>query len=350
VEIGNINAGGLMEQRIPEMSKKPGIFYAWTDDGYELPVVDYSHPAFEIRISDDELSKLIDAMQRSAAIPQAALQAAAQKSILVRGLVESAGTFTTGMNTYLNKIPAELLGEGYAGMLDRQWAMGLTPLTFRWRMRDVARLLADNLGPVLRSQPGKPLRLVNIAGGPALDSLNALIFLQKEHPQWLAAREIGLLVLDVDLEGPSFGKRALAVLQAEDGPLHGVSVTFQSDVYDWCDPQSLKARLREWIEPGMVAAGSSEGGLFEYASDEVIAANLTVFHKMTPHEFNLVGPVVRDEQSLDPRLRTTEHSPGRPAVRYLGLRAMEMIASNTGWRVERTLDGPMHQVMSLKKA
>ena len=338
-----------MEQRIPETNKVPGICYAWTDDGIELPIVDYTHPAFEIHISEAELSSLIDQMQRSAMIPPAALQAAAQKSILVRGLVESAGTFTTGMNTYLNKIPANLLGEGYAGMLDRQWASGLTPLTFRWRMRDVARLLADGLEPLLAARPGQPLHLLNIAGGPALDSLNALITLRKEHPELLQDRQIDLLVLDLEPAGPNFGCRALQALLAEDAPLCGLNVSFQTAFYDWSDPKQLEEMLRKWPESGLVAAGSSEGGLFEYASDEIIAANLEVLYKNTPPDFWLVGPVVRDAHSLDPRLRGTEQAPGRPAVRYLGLYAIEKIARQCGWRIERTLDGPMHQVLGMAK-
>jgi hypothetical protein len=339
-----------MEQRIPETYKRPGVCYAWTDDGIELPIIDYTHPSFQVNISEAALSSLIDVMQRSSSIPLAALQAAAQRSILVRGLVDSAGTYTTGMNTYLNKIPAEMLGEGYTGMLDRQWASGLTPLTFRWRMRDVARLLADCLGPLLAARPGSPLRLINIAGGPAVDSLNALIFLHKEHPEWLAGREIGVLVLDLDAEGPSFGGRALAALEEEGRPLHGLAISFQAETYDWSNAEQLRSMLKNLIEPDAVAAGSSEGGLFEYALDELIEANLKVLHETTPRDFWMVGPVVRDAESLDPRLRQTEQAPGRPAIRYLGLEAMKRIAGRAGWVVDRTLDGPMHQVMALRKA
>ena len=85
---------------IPEQHKQPGVCYAVTDDGLELPVIDITHPAFAFAVSETSLSALIDAMQRSAQIPPAALQAAAQKSLLLRGIVDSAGTYTTGMMTY----------------------------------------------------------------------------------------------------------------------------------------------------------------------------------------------------------------------------------------------------------
>ena len=42
--------------------------------------------------------------------------------------------------------------------------------------------------------------------------------------------------------------------------------------------------------------------------------------------------------------------PGRPAVRYFGLEAFGKLAHLAGWTIAQTLDGPMHQVVSLKKA
>ena len=102
-------------------------------------------------------------------------------------------------------------------------------------------------------------------------------------------------------------------------------------------------------EAGAVAAGSSEGGLFEYASDEEIIANLRALRAATPPDFRMVGPVVRDASTLDPRLRMTERVEGRPAIRYIGLERFAELAGAAGWAIERSLDGPMHQVVSLRK-
>ena len=101
---------------------------------------------------------------------------------------------------------------------------------------------------------------------------------------------------------------------------------------------------------GAVVAGSSEGGLFEFASDEEIVANLKALRLGTPEDCVMVGPVVRDAATLDPRLRVMEHVPGRPAVRFVGLDVFGRLAGAAGWTVARSLDGPMHQVVSLRKA
>jgi ribulose-5-phosphate 4-epimerase/fuculose-1-phosphate aldolase len=41
----------------------------------------------------------------------------------------------------------------------------------------------------------------------------------------------------------------------------------------------------------------------------------------------MVGPVIRDEATLDPRLRMTVHVVGQPAIRYIGLSAFTTLAN-----------------------
>ncbi len=342
-----------MTARVPELHKQPGVCYAVTDDGLELPVIDVTHPAFAFAMSEAATNALIDqfvqSLQRTAHAPAAAMQALAQQSILMRGMVESAGTYTTGVMTYLQKLEPGNLGEGYAGPIDRQWAASLTPTTFRWRMRDVVRLLVDGLVPALTARPGAPLHLLNIGGGPAADSLNTLIVLRQEQPALLAGRAITIHVLDVDAAGPHFGAASLAALQAADGPLHGVPATFVYHPYDWAQPASLRLLLDRIAGGDAVLAASSEGALFEYAANEAIVANLQTLRMGTPADMVVVGPVIRDASTLDPRLKDSERIPGRPAIRYVGLPTFGKLAQEAGWTIATHRDGPMHQVVSLAK-
>ena len=338
---------------IPETDKQPGVCYAMSDDGLELPVIDITHPAFAFELSEADLSALIDrfvlSLEATAKLPPGALAAMAQKSRLLAGLVAADGGCTSGMVTYLNKIGPDNLG-GWATPAERQWAASLTPLTFRWRMRDVARLLADSVAPALTAQPNAPLHLINIAGGAAADSWNALILLHKEHPELLAGRAVKIFVLDADATGPHFGVRALAALTAPDAPLADVDATLEHIPYDWADPQPLAALIDRSRAQHAVVAVSSEGGLFEYATDAQIAANLRVLHDCAPDDCAVVGPVVRDATTLDDRLKSSEQTPGRPGIRYLGLVKFAELAAQGGWRIECRADGPMHQVVRLRKA
>lgn len=338
---------------IGEAHKQAGVCYAVSDDGLELPVLDITHPAFAFLQNEEELSALIDRFVASLAavakLPPGAMAAAAQKSRLLRGLVAADGGYTSGMVTYLNKLGPDNLGEGYATPADRQWAASLTPLTFRWRLQDVARLLAAGLVPALAARPHQPLHLLNIGGGPAADSWNALILLNQEQPALLAHRPIRIRVLDIDAEGPHFGARALAALAAAGGPLAGIDALLEHIPYDWADPAPLVAALAAARQAGAAVAVSSEGGLFEYASDEQIVANLAALAAGAPDDCVVVGPVVRDASTLDERLKASEQAPGRPGIRYLGLAHFAVLAQQGGWCIAQHADGPMHQVVLLRK-
>ena len=59
------------------------------------------------------------------------------------------------------------------------------------------------------------------------------------------------------------------------GPLHGLEVQFQHHAYDWNDTAPLARLLVGFAARGAVIAASSEGGLFEYGTDDAVIANLT---------------------------------------------------------------------------
>lgn len=341
------------EARIAEPSKKRGVCYAVSNDGIELPVIDVTHPAFACEVSAAALSVLIDEAVRDLATvrstPPEVVQAIVAKSILARGWVQSVGSFMDGMTTYLNRLGPENLGDGYANAIDRKMAGGLMALSFRFRLRDVARLIADALAATVAVRDARPVSLLNIGGGAAADSVNGLILVNKECPERLRGRRISVDVLDLDEEGPSFGGRALAALLADGAPLAGLDVAFQYTNYDWSHVASLRELL---VRIDDIGAGvcSSEGGLFDYGSDEDIVANLTALRDATPADFVVVGSVVRDTATLDPRLKPTTEGGGRPLIRYLGLDAFRILAHRAGWDVDRVIDSVAHHAVNLKKA
>ena len=53
--------------RLEEPHKRPGVHYAWTQDGIELPVVDVTHPAFALNVGEAEQRTLLDGFQRQSA-------------------------------------------------------------------------------------------------------------------------------------------------------------------------------------------------------------------------------------------------------------------------------------------
>jgi len=327
----------------PELHKKPGVHYALTTDGLELPIVDVTHPAFAVSPTDAEQAQMVAAFLAQE-MPFAKLPPALRRgllwfflrgSVLARGIRGSQGTFLGGMNTYLLKLGPDNLGAAYAKPIDRRIAAALPALAIRWRLNDMARLLAERLAAPLDARAKAPLRFVNIAGGPAMDSLNALLLLARDRPALLAARAVTIDVLDGDRNGPTFGARALAALAAPGAPLHAVDVQLVHVPYDWNDTRPLRRVLDDARAAGAVAVGSSEGGLFEYGSDDAILANLTTAREAAPPDFAMTGSVTRADRPIQ-RMRETS----QPATRPRGLEVFRALVARAGWRVERAIERP----------
>ena len=341
-----------MELKIAEKNKKAGVCSAVTDDGVELPVIDVTHSAFAIELTDSELDLLLQKhlqeIKNQERVPEFVrgwmLRFLQRHSILMHGIDASAGTFLTGMHTYMLKLGADNLNNAYVRPIDRSIAASLPTLSILLRMQDIAHLLADSLAPALTANAKATLHLLNIGGGPAADSLNTLIILEKERPDLLKAREIITHSLEVDSAGPNFGFRALASLVAEGGPLHSPDVSFDYIKYDWSDPTILSALVKSFGKNNMVIAASSEGALFEYGSDDEIKANLQILHKLSPANSIMVGSVTRADNHG--RLL---NSASQAALNLRGLGAFTEIVANAGWQVARIIDRPMSHDILLEK-
>jgi hypothetical protein len=328
------------------------IVYAMTDDGLRLPVIDVTQPAFAVAATDAELSVLSDQFVREsrarqrvpAVIQRLLLKLLLRRSRIGRGLLASSGAFLKGMDTYMLKLGPNNLGS-YAEPMDRRVAASFPAFATRLRLQDMARLLADGLSSTLAADSEQPLCLLNIAGGPAADSLNALILIQAEHPGWLADRKIVVAVLDFDAAGPAFGARAVDALGAPGAPLSGLEIDFRFIKYDWREASGLGHVLEQLRADKTVCAISSEGGLFEYGSDEEITTNLERLHLGTPPGAIVVGSVTRDDDPA--RLARAE---GRVLTRLRTIGAFRGLAQQAGWAVERVLERPFSYNVGLVKA
>jgi hypothetical protein len=258
------------------------IVFATTADGLRLPVIDVTNPAFAVPDDPASLAARLDAFaawdRRNRSIPGIVtwllMQFAALRSPLLRKILASDNGYLDSITTYMLKLGADHLPPGFDGPMDRKVAAAPHMALIRLRMQQIARLLADALLAPLADAPAAPLNLVNIAGGPALDSINALIMLARTHAT-LMQRPIAIHVFDAQRDGPTFGARALRALTAPGEPLHGIDVQFQHHAYDWNDTAPLARLLADLAAHGAIIAASSEGGLFEYGTDDAIIANLT---------------------------------------------------------------------------
>lgn len=331
--------------------KRPGVSYAVTDDGLELPVLDVTHPAFACELSPEKqaqlLARFLEEQRRVARLPRWLRRALSRfflrGSRIGRGLREAERGFLDGITTYLFKLGPQNLGS-YALPIDRKILRSLPALSVRLRANDMARLLAEGLAARLRKDRARPLHLLNVGGGPATDSLNALIVLARQEPDLLRDRSISLAVLDRDPHGPSFGARALTALGQPGAPLSGLPIRFEHVAYDWSDASGLEPCLLSARRAGAVVAVSSEGGLFEYGSDADITRNLRALSAAAEANLFVVGSVTRDDEAIR-MLKLTSTLATRPR----GLAVFEELVRREGWRVARSIARPFSDQVLLER-
>ncbi|MFA6264292.1 MAG: hypothetical protein WC670_01060 [Pseudolabrys sp.] len=320
-------------------SISPSVVTAETRSGQWLPVIDVTNPRFAVADDPESLRRLLDASAKEERsrryLPRFLLRlmikSLGKRSLLARALFNTDSTFLGGLSTYVLKLGADNLPPPYDGPVDRKFAASAQLTLLRLRTQQTARLLADGLAEILEAG-GAPLHLINIAGGPAIDSLNALLILRQSHPD-LLRRRIVINVLDQDADGPFFGANALNALKADDRSLAGVDVTFVHHSYNWNDTSALTRLLRESAQTGAVVAASSEGGLFEYGGDDAVVANLGALHAGGVRL--VVGSVTVNTKA---RRRSIAISGFKLIPR--GLEGFAPLAERSGFRIARSL--PIH--------
>jgi hypothetical protein len=313
------------------------VVYAMTQDGVKTAVIDVTNPAFAVTATEAELAAMSEQYVLEAArqreVPDA-LREALRNSMLGRGLMAASGTFLDGMSTYLLKLGPENLGDG-ATLIDRRIAASFPAFAARLRLADMAGLLAKGLERPVAMAVRRPVLLVNIGGGAGADSWNALIRLQSARAGCLAERKIVIAVLDLDSRAPAFGVRAVEALRAAGTPLGGLNTAFQYLSYEWSDAGALRKALEGLDASEAACAVSSEGGLFEYGSDEEIVANLGVVHAGTASDAIVVGSVTRDGAQVQ-----ASRIASRVLTRPRAIEGFRALCKEGGWRLEEMIERP----------
>lgn len=285
-------------------ARRPGVSYARTAQNLEIPVIDVSHPAFAVADDAQAVESLrqtsLVMMRRNARLPRFVLRflmrLGTRRSWLFREMVSPANSaFLPGISTYLMKLGPDNLVPPFNTPADRQFAAYPGILAIRIRLQQTARLLAEGLQTALRERPGAPLHLLNIGGGSAIDSLNALMLLRRAAAP-LLQRSVIIRILDPDTDGPLFASRALAALAATGAPLAAADVRVEHTTYNWDSPALLRQLVQGLVTERAVIAASSEGALFEYAGDAAVVANLEALYNNGNGASLVVGSVTRGDE------------------------------------------------------
>jgi hypothetical protein len=315
-----------------------GLIHAKTREGFDLPVIDLTNPRFAVPVDAAAARGLYEAFveheRRRRRIPKfimrMILRSAARKSRLIRALFDSNNGFLDGLSTYVMKLGADNLVPPYDTPMDRRLAASPHIALLRLRMQQIAHLVADDVADDLAAaKAAAPLSLINIGGGPALDSINALILLRRARPE-LLSRPIAIEVLDASPDGAFFGANALAALQADQGPLAGLDIGMRHHAYDWDQPAALERLVEKLISEGAIIAVSSEGALFEYGSDQAIVANLRALRPNGSGARLVAGSVTCADET---RRRMIEETRFKLVPR--GIESFAPLAAQAGFRIAK---------------
>jgi len=335
-----------------EKNKIPGVCYAFTWDGIELPVLDITHPLFISSIDEGKLEGMItriapEARKRAESfnrMPLLIKRFLSKNSFIMAGMLgtKTDNEYVSGLSTMMMKLGPGLIGKGK--VLDRLGAKTSGAIMVRMRARDTASFLADSIRTALKNSGRKELCLVNIGGGTATDSLNALILLAKSDPGLIPGIKIELNILDVDDYGPLFAIRSVEALMSG-GPLKGMDITCRHVLFDWRETSVLSALLTKRAD--WLTLFSSEGGLFEYAEEDDIINVLRTIAENVNSPAYISGSLIKDPLNVDPVYsETVEIMPFKP--KQYGIDGLKRIAEISGWKINATSDkNPRYLIFSL---
>ncbi|MEO6396015.1 MAG: hypothetical protein ABIO40_08915 [Devosia sp.] len=327
---------------MPEIAQS--ALFAHTPDGTRLPVIDLTNPIFAVPQSDAELNALAATAlaQETRRGPvqrffiRMALKLAARRSRLVAALQAANDGFLSGIATYVMKLGPDNLLPPFDTPIDKGMLRSPIVASLRIRLQQVATLLAEAVAPKLAADPQKPLCLLEIAGGPSSDALNALLLLEQRG--LLAGRKVRIEIYDLDSEGPAFAASMLEALKA--APLAGRDILCHHSTGNWSDTAGLRGLLNS-IPSDAIVAATSEGGLFEYGSDADISG---VLRELAPRVDIVTGSVTRNDQ-LNRLLRL--HS---PSTVPRGLDRFAALIGPSGYRIARSRPCPLSDQVLLTRS
>jgi len=340
-------------------NKIPELSYAFTPNGIELPILDITHPYFISCTDEETLAKLLPYVEKNAEenadkfnkLPAFIKRFFINHSFAVAELlqVERQNEFASGITTIMMKLGPKLIGKGKKRFLDRQMNKGFGALVIRMRARDISKCQSEALIPLLVKSPRNDLCFINIAGGAASDSINALFLVQNVDSTLLKDRKIEINVLDIDNFGPSFAESSIKALKAPGGRFNELNISFRHIHYDWNSADKLielLAERKEWIQ-----ICSSEGGLFEYCSDEVIMQNLNILFSYSNDNIVIAGTLLHDVKTVDAGMLAALKISTNIKPRLLGIEGLKRIVEHKNWKIENIIEGnPRYLIFTLKKA
>jgi hypothetical protein len=333
----------MKRKLVNRKNKISGVSYALTEDGIELPVLDITHPLFISTIKEEVLKDL--SLRAAHKAEQVKNYPSFKKKIMTK-LLKPKNSYVSGMRTLTLKLGPNFL-KGRNGGIWHKLGIAASKKFFIAMTLGTVAMTIRILIPQLKKTPKKGLCFINIAGGPASDTINTLILIHKKEPLLLKERKIEINILDVDTYGPNFARNSIEALKKPNSYLYGLDISFRLIQNNWNNTQKLSKLLSE--RKGWIQICASEGGLFEYGSAKEIIENLNTIYKNSADNMQIAGTLLLDKDNINPAVIEFCKISG-VVTNFYGIQGFKDILKNTNWILDHTTtNGIEYIIFTLKK-
>ena len=118
-------------------------------------------------------------------------------------------------------------------------------------------------------------------------------------------------------------------------------ITFEYHAYDWNDTAPLARLLAGLAADGAIIAASSEGGLFEYGTDDAVVANLTALARAGV-------PIVAGSVTSSSELRKRMIAQAGFRLFPRGLEGFAPLAARSGYAIAESRTAVMSEQVLLR--
>jgi AAA+ ATPase superfamily predicted ATPase len=127
-----------------------------------------------------------------------------------------------------------------------------------------------------------------------------------------------------------------------------LNISFRHIQYDWNNTEKLENLLTE--RKGWLQICSSEGGLFEYCSDEVINQNLSTLYNNSAEDIIIAGSLLHDIKTVDAGIIAALKISTAIKPRFLGVDGLRSIIEKNKWKINNVSEGnPRYIIFALQK-
>ncbi len=144
-------------------------------------------------------------------------------------------------------------------------------------------------------------------------------------------------------EGPDFASKALKSLQEPGSALSGLKAEILIKKHNRSNTEQLGQYLKENIKTEAIIAISSEGGLFDYCSDDLLFSNLKEIYSSTPDNVLLAGTLSRQDD-IGKRFNTVSN-----ATIDRNIEEFDFLVNKCGWSIDKSFIEPLSLVFRMKK-